>query len=78
MRSNLWQWFRTSHRIHHLAGGFAVGFACGIDAAVAVAAALEFKDRQWGGKPEWIDFALTVAGGALGAFLRWLVIGRFM
>ena len=78
MRSNLWQWLRTSHRIHHLAGGFAVGFACGIDAAVAVAAALEFKDRQWGGKPDWIDFALTVAGGTLGSFLRWLAIGRFM
>ena len=78
MRSNLRQWFRTSHRWQHLAGGFAVGFACGIDAAVAVAAALEFKDRQWGGKPEWIDFALTVAGGMLGSFLRWLVIGRFM
>ena len=76
MRTNLWQWLRQSNRIHHLAGGFAVGFACGIDAAVAVAAALELKDRQWGGKPDWI--ALTVAGGTLGAFLRWLVIGRFI
>ena len=23
---------------------------------------LEFKDWQWGGKPDWIDFTLTFAG----------------
>ena len=69
---------RQSHRLHHLVGGFGVGVVCGMDAAVAVAAALEFKDYQWGGKPDWIDFALTVAGGVLGSFVRWLVVGRFI
>lgn len=78
MFSKLWQWLSQSHRLHHLVGGFAVGFLCGIVAAVSVAAALEFKDKQWGGKPDWIDFVLTVLGGLVGGMLRlfvvWLVI----
>ena len=33
----------------------------------AVGGAMEFKDYQWGGKPDWIDAALTL-GGCLAGF----------
>lgn len=78
MSCRLLEWFRRSHRWQHLAGGFAVGVSFGFGAAVCVAGAMEFKDHQWGGKPEWIDFGLTCVGGALGGLIRWRVMGRFM
>ena len=62
-----------SHRLHHLLGGFVVGLALGFPAAYTAAAALEFKDWQWGGEPSVVDFILTVAGGVAGAIVRTLL-----
>lgn len=71
-------WLMASNRWKHLAGGAAIGFAadsafCAAYAVTGVAAALELKDRQWGGSWDWVDFSLTVAGGAIGRAARWLV-----
>lgn len=74
----IWYWLLSSHRIHHLLLGIPVGLfptdwyntevlACG------VAGAMEFKDWQWrayGGKPDAVDFILTVIGVNLGQLLR--------
>lgn len=70
------KWLGASNRWKHLLGGFligggAVGWYCAIYAGVGVAAALEFKDRQWGGSWDWIDFALTAVGACLGQLTRW-------
>ena len=73
MLKNTIAWLRRSHRLHHLLGGFVVGLALGFPAAYAAAAALEFKDWQWGGEPSVVDFILTVAGGVVGAFVRTLL-----
>lgn len=86
-------WFCQSHRWAHFCGGLVLGLVCGIDAAVAVAAAMEFKDcqhcrlnspysidfRRWDWRAwDWWDFAVTVVGGLIGSVVRWLVVGRFM
>lgn len=71
------KWFATSHRWQHLAGGVAIGaagaaadgFFAGVYAGVAAGAAMEFKDYQWGGKPDAVDAALTCAGAVIGAGL---------
>lgn len=65
-----------SNRPLHFGGGFLIGFAsdgwyCAALSGVGVASALEFKDKQWGGKWDWIDWAMTVAGVALGYTLRY-------
>lgn len=67
----IFNWLSESNRFKHLIGGFFIGlFAddvyCAAYAGIGVAGALEYKDYQWGGKPDWIDFALTVAGTAIG------------
>lgn len=73
------EWFKRSNRWKHLAGGFIIGLGAGslYDAVFTSAVAggcLEYKDRAWGGKWDWIDFGLTVAGGVLGG-VTCLIVG---
>ena len=77
-----WNWFKQSNRWKHFAGGVAIGLGsddwyCATYAGIAVAGALEFKDYQWGGKPDWIDFTLTVTGALVGYTIRWIIAKQF-
>lgn len=74
LMKRLADWLRESHRGLHLLGGALIGLCADSHygaayAAVLTAAALEFKDRAWGGRWDWTDFALTVAGAAAGRTL---------
>lgn len=71
MVKNIIQWILESNRWKHLTGGILVGAGaddiyCAAYAGIGVAGALELKDYQWGGKPDWIDFTLTIVGVAIG------------
>lgn len=71
------EWLKDSHRYQHLIGGFIVGLGstdvyCAAYTGVGVAGALEFKDKSYGGKWDWIDFGLTVLGVAAGFGVRTL------
>lgn len=48
---------------------FAFGWFTAMYAGVLTAGALEYKDKAYGSKWDWIDFGLTVAGAILG----WLI-----
>ena len=68
-------WLKTSNRGKHLLGGVLIGlFAnsiyCAAYAGVGVASALELKDKLWGGRPDIVDWSLTVACVAIGYGLR--------
>lgn len=65
------EWLKDSHRYQHLIGGFIVGLGstdvyCAAYTGVGVAGALEFKDKSYGNKWDWIDFGLTILGVAAG------------
>lgn len=69
------EWLKASNRWKHLLGGFLIGLGadgwyCAAYTGTGVAAALELKDRLWGGNWDWIDFALTVAGSGVGQLIR--------
>ncbi|MDD6017112.1 MAG: hypothetical protein PUC18_12715 [Prevotellaceae bacterium] len=71
-------WFKESNRWKHLVGGVIVGAGandlyCAAYAGVGVAGALELKDYLWGGRPDIIDFLLTVAGVGIGYGARSLI-----
>lgn len=73
------KWLGESNRYKHLAGGALIGaFAgstyCAAYAGGLVAAALEFKDKAHGGKWDWIDFGVTVAGVAIGRFAAFTIL----
>lgn len=72
------EWFSTSNRWKHIAGGAIIGLGansvyCAAYAGIGVAAALELKDKLWGSKWDWIDFGLTVTGGIAGHLIRILL-----
>lgn len=65
------KWLLESNRWKHLVGGIIIGAGantiyCAFYAGIGVASALELKDKQWGGKWDWIDWSLTVIGVAIG------------
>ena len=78
--NRIWQWLKDSNRLKHLVGGIAVGLGandwyCAEYVGIGVAGSLEFKDYQWGGKPDWIDFTLTFVGVNIGYTIRYFVYG---
>ena len=71
-------WLKSSNRGRHIVGGVLIGLGaddtyCALYAGVCVAAALELKDKLYGGKWDWIDFGCTVAGVVVGRLIRWAV-----
>ena len=79
MVKNIIQWILESNRWKHLTGGILVGAGaddiyCAAYAGIGVAGALELKDYQWGGKPDWIDFTLTIVGVSIGYASRVFVL----
>lgn len=64
-----------SHRLTHIGGGVLIGLLsddnyCAALAGVGIASALELKDRLWGGKFDWVDWSLTIAGVIVGRLIR--------
>lgn len=75
----LFTWLKESNRYKHLLGGIAIGaFAnslyCAAYAGLGVATALELKDKMWGGKFDFVDLSLTLAGVAIGYGVRIMII----
>ena len=75
----IWEWLNASNRLKHIGLGFTYGLAandayCAIYGGIGVSLALEFKDGQWGGKPDLVDAALTFAGVMAGYASRALVL----
>ena len=73
-KGGLINWFKQSNRWKHLLYGFLVSIIAGFAFTLGCAAGMEFKDRAWGGKWDWIDFGLTVAGAWFGLMLRIIII----
>ena len=75
----LFLWLKESNRIKHLLGGFVIGLGandlyCAAYAGGGVAAALELKDHLYGGKWDWMDIAITMAGVGVGYLIRRTVL----
>lgn len=69
------EWIKGSNRWKHLIGGILIGLGadsnyCATYAGIGVAAALELKDKLWGGKWDWTDFGMTVGGVIIGRLIR--------
>ena len=68
------KWLKESNRTKHLLYAIPIGFICTILAVLGCAFGMEFKDKQYGGKFDWLDIAATMIGGAIGQILQIILI----
>ena len=68
------KWLKESNRMKHLLYAIPIGFICTILAVLGCAFGMEFKDKQYGGKFDWLDIAATMIGGAIGQVLQIILI----
>ena len=75
----IWNWLKESNRWQHLAISVMIGLLfdnlIGTSiCALLVASALEYKDKAYGGKWDWIDFSLTIVPALVINGLKLLVL----
>lgn len=78
----LWNWLRTSHRLEHIVLSVVIGLLFNnligtAICALLVASALEYKDKTYGGKWDWIDFSLTIAPALVVNGIKVLILQIF-
>lgn len=59
-------WWKASNRWKHLVYAIPCGVVLGWEFTVGLAVGMEFKDKLWGGKPDFTDYFLTCVGGLIG------------
>lgn len=60
------QWWKASNRWKHFLFAVPLGAVCGAYFTTGVGLGMEIKDHLYGGKADFVDFALTAVGGAIG------------
>ena len=67
-------WLTESNRIKH----FLYAIPCGVFLTIlfvgGLAAGMEFKDKQYGGKWDWLDILSTLLGGLIGQVIQVCII----
>ena len=74
---NRWSWISESNRLKHLLYAIPIGLVFTILCVLGVASGMEFKDRQWGGKWDWLDWLATMLGGIIGQALQIIILYCF-
>lgn len=67
-------WLTKSNRQKHFLYAIPVGFLFTILCVLGVASGLEFKDKQYGNKWDWLDWSATMLGGLVGQLIQILII----
>lgn len=67
-------WLKESNRIKHLLYAIPIGFILTILAVIGCAFGMEFKDKQYGGKFDWLDISATMIGGLIGQILQLILL----
>ena len=67
-------WFTESNRWKHFVYAIPVGYVVTTLCVLGLATGMEFKDKLWGGKYDWIDWLATMLGGLIGQALQILTI----
>ena len=67
-------WLKESNRQKHLLYAIPIGLIFTILAVLGCAFGMEFKDKEYGGKFDWLDISATMIGGAIGQLLQIIII----
>ena len=67
-------WIKESNRPKHFLYAIPIGLVFTILAVLGCAFGMEFKDKQYGGKFDWLDIAATMIGGIIGQLIQIVLI----
>lgn len=67
-------WLKESNRQKHLLYAIPIGLVFTILAVLGCTFGMEFKDKEYGDKFDWLDIAATIIGGAIGQLLQIIII----
>ena len=70
----VFNWLKQSNRPKHLLYAIPIGFIFTILAVLGCAFGMEFKDKQYGNKFDWLDIVATMIGGTIGQLLQIILI----
>ena len=68
------KWFLESNRPKHFIYAIPSAFLLTILFAAGLAVGMELKDKQYGGKWDWLDLIATLLGGLVGQILQAVVV----
>ena len=71
-------WLKESNRPKYLLYSIPAAFIGTILFSTGLAFGMEFKDKQNGGKFDWLDIAAGEIGGVIGQALQIIVISLFV
>lgn len=66
--------FTDITRWRHFGYAIPIGLVFTILCVLGCASALEFKDKQWGGRWDWKDWWCTMLGGLIGQIIQIIVV----
>lgn len=67
-------WLKESNHQKHILYAIPIGLVFTILAVLGCAFGMEFKDKEYGDKFDWLDIAATMIGGAIGQLLQIIII----
>lgn len=67
-------WLKESNRQKHFLYAIPIGFVFTILCVIGIAFGLEFKDKQYGNKFDYLDILATLLGGVIGQILQIVLI----
>lgn len=72
-------WLSENNRMKHLKYAIPVALIFTILCVLGLATGLEFKDKQYGNKFDWLDWAATMLGGLIGQTLQiGIILGTWL
>jgi len=68
------KWLSESNRMQHLKYAIPVAMIFTILCVLGLATGLEYKDRLYGNKFDWLDWTATMIGGIIGQLIQLVLI----
>lgn len=67
-------WITESNRMKHFIYAIPIAYLFTILTVVGLASGMEFKDKSYGNKWDWLDWLATILGGLIGQSLQVLTL----
>jgi hypothetical protein len=68
------KWITESNRLKHFGYAIPCALVLTILFVAGLAAGMEFKDRSYGGKWDWLDLLATLLGGLVGQIAQFVIV----